>query len=91
VLAQRFVLAPGDEGSQNVSGTSFAAPRVAGIAAILKQKFPSLTSDEIASVILLSASKDINNDGVDDFTGVSPIFGQGKASLSRALALAASL
>jgi len=91
VLAQRFVLAAGDEGSQNVSGTSFAAPRVAGIAAILKQKYPSLTSDQIASVILLSASKDINNDGVDDFTGVSPIYGQGKASLSRALALAGSL
>jgi hypothetical protein len=91
VLAQRFVLAPGDEGSQNVSGTSFAAPRVAGIAAILKQKYPSLTSDQIASVILLSASKDINNDGIADFTGVSPIYGQGKASLSRALALAGSL
>lgn len=91
VLAQRFVLASGEEGEANVSGTSFAAPRVAGIAAILKQKYPSLTSAQIANVILMSASKDINNDGVDDFTGVSPIFGHGKVSLSRALALAGSL
>jgi subtilisin family serine protease len=91
VLAQRFVLASGEEGEANVAGTSFAAPRVAGIAAILKQKYPSLTSAQIANVILMSASKDINNDGIDDFTGVSPIFGHGKVSLSRALALAGAL
>lgn len=91
VLAQRFVLAPGDEGSRNIQGTSFAAPRVSGIAAILKQKYPSLTSAQIANVILLSASKDINNDGADDFTGVSPIYGHGKVSLTRALALAGSI
>jgi subtilisin family serine protease len=91
VLAQRFVLASGEEGSPNIAGTSFAAPRVAGIAAILKQKFPSLTSAQIANVILLSASKDINNDGIDDFTGVSPIYGHGKASLTRALALAGAI
>jgi subtilisin family serine protease len=91
VLAQRFVLASGEEGEPNIVGTSFAAPRVAGIAAILKQKYPSLTSAQIANVILLSASKDINNDGTDDFSGVSPIFGHGKVSLTRALALAAAL
>jgi subtilisin family serine protease len=91
VLAQRFVLAPGDEGSPNIQGTSFAAPRVAGIAAILKQKYPSLTAAQISNVILLSASKDINNDGIDDFTGVSSIYGHGKASLTRALALAGSI
>jgi subtilisin family serine protease len=91
VLAQRFVLASGEEGSPNMVGTSFAAPRVAGIAAILKQKFPLLTSAQVANVILLSASKDINNDGVDDFTGVSPIYGHGKASLTRALALAGAI
>jgi len=91
VLAQRFVLASGAEGEPNVAGTSFAAPRVAGIAAILKQKYPSLSSAQIANVILMSASKDINNDGFDDFTGVSPIYGHGKVSLSRALALAGAL
>lgn len=91
ILAQRFVLASGVEGDLNILGTSFAAPRVAGIAAILKQKYPSLTAAQIANVILLSASKDINNDGFDDFIGVSPIYGHGKASLTRALSLAGAL
>jgi subtilisin family serine protease len=104
ILAQRFVLASGDEGDSSVTGgtfnrpittkitgTSFAAPRVAGIAAILKHKYPSLTPSQIANVILLSASKDINNDGFDDFVGVSPIYGHGKASLTRALSLAGAL
>jgi subtilisin family serine protease len=91
VLAQRYVMAPGEVGDNNMKGTSFAAPRVAGIAAILKQKYPSLTAQQIANVILLSASKDINNDGYDDFTGVHPVYGHGKASLSRALTLAGAL
>jgi subtilisin family serine protease len=91
VLAQRFIMASGEQGETNVAGTSFAAPRVAGVAAILKQKYPTLTSAQIANVILLSAIKDINNDGTDDFVGVSPIFGHGKVSLSRALALAGAL
>ncbi len=90
-LAERFVLASGDEGSPNISGTSFAAPRVAGIAAILRQKYPSLTSAQISNIILLSASKDINNDGFDDFQGVSPIYGHGKVSLTRALNLVNSM
>ena len=91
ILAQRFVLASGEEGDANMAGTSFAAPRVAGIAATLKQKYPSLTSAQIANIILLSASKDINSDGLDDFAGVSPIYGHGKASLTRALSLAGSI
>ena len=92
ILADRFILAPGTIGYWNsVVGTSFAAPRVAGVAAILKQKYPSLTGEQIANVILLSASKDINNDGTDDFEGVSPVYGHGKLSLSRALALAGAI
>jgi hypothetical protein len=60
------------------------------VAAILKQKFPQLTSADIASVILESADKDMNNDGKPDFTGVDPIFGHGKLSLENALKLAAT-
>lgn len=92
ILADRFILAPGVTGFfTDMRGTSFAAPRVAGVAAILKQKYPSLTAAQIADVILLSADKDINNDGAADFTGVSPFFGHGKLSLTRALALAGAL
>lgn len=71
-------------------GTSFAAPRVAGVAAIIKQKFPKLTSDQIATILLQSADKDMNNDGTPDFIGVDPIYGNGKLSLKNALALAAT-
>lgn len=90
-LADRYILASGDTGlSSSVQGTSFAAPRVAGVAAILKQKYPKLTSTEIVGIILQSADKDINNDGKPDFTGVDPIFGHGKLSLENALKLAAT-
>jgi subtilisin family serine protease len=91
ILADRFILASGDGGDEGISGTSFAAPRVAGVAAIIKQKFPTLTAAQIANIILLSASKDINNDGFDDFKGISPIYGHGKLSLSRALNLAGAI
>jgi subtilisin family serine protease len=90
-LADRYILASGDTGlSSSVQGTSFAAPRVAGVAAILKQKHPQLTSTEIVGIILESADKDMNNDGKPDFTGVDPIFGHGKLSLENALKLAAT-
>jgi hypothetical protein len=87
VLAPRFILASGETGMEGVVGTSFAAPRVAAAAAIIKQKYPELTGEQIANVILLSASKDINNDGFDDFSGISPVFGHGKLDLEAALNL----
>ena len=86
-LAARFILAPGECGASGQVGTSCAAPRVSGAAAILRQKYPNLTAKEVADVLLLSASKDINNDGIDDFSGVSQIYGHGKLDLVRALAL----
>lgn len=91
ILAPRFILASGESGYSGLAGTSFAAPRVAGVAAILGQRFPKLTPPQIANIILLSADKDINNDGANDFSGVSTIYGHGKLSLTRALALASSL
>jgi subtilisin family serine protease len=90
-LADRYILASGDTGFYgNAQGTSFAAPRVAGVAAIIKQKYPKLSSNQISEIILLSADKDINNDGVQDFVGVDPIYGHGKLSLTSALSMAAS-
>jgi hypothetical protein len=91
ILANRFLLAQGTSGRTGVVGTSFAAPRIAGAAAIIKQKYPSLTSKQIADVLLLSANKDINNAGTPSFTGVHPVYGHGKLDLQRALTLAGSI
>lgn len=64
------------------SGTSFAAPRVAGYAAVLRQKFPNLTGANTADILLATARYDTlkcypNCD--------KTIYGQGEASLSRAM------
>lgn len=85
VLADRFILASGDTSEADVVGTSFAAPRVAGAVAIVRQKYPNLSATQVASLLLLTANKDIDNDGVDDFVGVSPIYGHGKLDLVKAL------
>ena len=52
---------PGDETTQNdgwaaFSGTSAAAPQVAGVAALMKQVCPDLTPDQIRSIMMRSAT-----------------------------------
>ena len=42
---------------KNLQGTSMAAPMVAGVAAMLKSYFPSLSMSEIKSIILSSGTK----------------------------------
>ena len=84
-LANRFILASGDTGYTGVEGTSFAAPRVTAAVAIVRQKYPNLTAVQVANLLLLTASKDIDNDGVANFSGVSPIYGYGKLDLVKAL------
>jgi len=70
-------------GFNNNVGTSYAAPRVAGYVAIVRQKFPNLTAPNTADILLATARYDTltcypNCD--------KAIYGQGEASLSRALA-----
>jgi hypothetical protein len=50
------------------SGTSFAAPQVAGAVALLAQTFPNLTGDEIVEILLTSA-RDVGVVGTDDIFG----------------------
>ena len=90
VFKDRFMVAHGDVGlvsrsGNQISGTSFSAPRVAGAAAILRQKFSNLSGSDAASILLLTANKDINSDGINDFTGISSTYGHGKLNLSSAL------
>ena len=89
VMMDRYLMAEGDTGfdssSGDIEGTSFAAPRIAGAAAIVKSKFPNLTGANVADILLLTADKDINDDGNDDFSSVSAIYGRGELDLSAAL------
>lgn len=52
-----------------VNGNSFAAPAIAGAAALLKQYWPHLGGKEI-SRILLDTAKDLGDPGVDQIYGV---------------------
>jgi hypothetical protein len=61
-------------------GTSYAAPRVAGYVAILRQKFANLDASSSASIILDTA----RTDTISNYN--SNVHGKGEASLSRALA-----
>lgn len=97
-ISDRFVMAngtmPWTSGSVKIggtnfagdySGTSFAAPLVAGYAAVVMQKFPNLSAASTSNIILDTAR-------TDTITGYSAtIHGKGEASLSRALAPVGSL
>lgn len=64
-------------------GTSYAAPRVTGYVAILRQKFPNLNAEKSSNIILDTARYDT----LTCHPSCDPsIYGKGEASLSRALA-----
>lgn len=73
IVAHDDVLASGD-----AAGTSFSAPRVAGAAALVKHKFPNLTSAQIKQVLLQTAT-DIGAPGVDE------VYGYGKLNIAGSL------
>lgn len=60
-----------------VSGTSFAAPAIAGAAALLAEAFPTLTGQQIVQ-LLLSSGDDLGIPGTD------AEFGHGRLNLARA-------
>ena len=80
-----FLAAPGflvrvayGEGSYDiVSGTSFAAPVVAGAVALIAQAFPSLTAQQIVSLLYITAD-DLGTAGAD------AVFGYGRINIGRA-------
>jgi hypothetical protein len=75
--ADRFVVIDGAGTGSPYSGTSYSAPRIAGYAAIIKQKYPNATGEQIASAILNTA---VLQPGWDP-----AIYGRGKADLTAAL------
>ncbi|MGI0047572.1 MAG: S8 family serine peptidase [Nitrosotalea sp.] len=64
------------------SGTSFAAPHVAGAAAIILQKYPGLSPEDLAS--LLSTTTDPVTDAYGNLFPISAV-GSGRLNITRAL------
>jgi Subtilase family len=87
-LMNRFIVAPGEfilvsdgqGGVTRLSGTSFAAPLVAGTATLIADRWPWLTMkpNDIANIILTSA-KDLGAPGVD------AVYGHGLLDVTAAL------
>jgi hypothetical protein len=73
-----FMVADGNSVIDQSQGTSFAAPRVAGVLALTVQKFPNLSPQERTRLVLHTAN-DIGDPGVD------PIFGYGLLNAGAAL------
>ena len=73
IVAHDDILIPG-----HGRGTSFAAPRVTGAAALVRHKFPNLNGRDLKQVLLRSAD-DIGAPGVDE------VFGYGRLNVMGAL------
>lgn len=90
VTAPWYVVAPGEEVTvgrigktyATVDGTSFAAPIVAGQAALIKSRWPQLKSYEIAQIIFQTATR--LGDMQDDFNP-DPLYGWGLINVTKSL------
>ena len=76
VTSSDYITTASDGGTH---GNSFAAPRVAGTAALVRHKFPNLSGAQTATTILHTA---------DDLgvAGVDAVYGHGKLNVGKALA-----
>lgn len=66
-------------GTKYMSGTSMAAPKVAGAVALLAQKYPHLKGSEIASILFQTAT-DLGAPGVD------VVYGHGLLNVEKSMA-----
>lgn len=63
-----------DKGNaQPIQGTSFAAPYVAGLAALVRQRYPNLTADQVMNRIKSTASHPAAAGGHDNLVGYGMI------------------
>ncbi len=65
-----------DNKYRNAQGTSMAAPVVAGVAAVLRSYFPSLTAVQVKDIIMKSSSKQdfkVNQPGTDEVVPFSDL------------------
>lgn len=81
-----FLVAPGvgiissypEDRYAYMSGTSMATPIVSGIAALIKQRWPKLRADQIASILFLTAT-DLGAPGIDT------VYGRGLVNAEKAM------
>ncbi len=73
-----------------VSGTSFAAPFVAGVASLVLSKQPELTLEQLETVLTQSA-EDIQTPGVDQFSGAGLIDARRALSLDPSFSIEAAI
>lgn len=96
--AEYYVLAPGQEifstraGGSDLyefrGGSAYAAPVVAAAVALLKQSFPSLTADEIVTILTKTADDVVSYSGIDgsnNLPGADEINGHGIINIGAAL------
>lgn len=80
-----FIVAPGEaiystmpgNSYAYMSGTSMATPVVAGAAALLRQRWPSLTAENLAKILLTTATD-------KGAPGVDPVYGYGLLNIAAA-------
>ena len=77
--AEAYIIAPGFNQFSSIQGTSFAAPRVAAVAAQIYAQNPNLSAQQVAEIILTSAD-DKGDPGIDE------IYGHGLLNVEAALA-----
>ena len=77
IVTSSDIMTSASNGEPN--GNSYAAPRVAGVGALVLHKFPNLNGSQAATVILHTAD-DLGVAGIDD------VFGHGKLNAGAALA-----
>lgn len=80
---------PVGSGYLRSAGTSASAAYVSGVAALVLSANPSLTREQVISIIRHSADDQVGNPA-KDLPGYDPFFGWGRINAARAVALASS-